>query len=64
MKIVKILNNNAVIAEDEDGLLRVLLGCGLAFGRKAGERVDFVKVEKEFIFHKSYEKNGRISDKK
>ena len=39
MTIDKVLNNNVVIARDENGAEAVLMGRGLAFGRRAGEPV-------------------------
>lgn len=48
MKIDKVLNNNVVIARDENGAETVLMGRGLAFGRRAGEEVPADKVEKRF----------------
>lgn len=38
MRIEKVLNNNVVIARDEAGAETVLMGRGLAFGRRAGDR--------------------------
>lgn len=37
MRIQKVLNNNVVIALDETGAETVLMGRGLAFGRRAGD---------------------------
>lgn len=48
MVISKILNNNAVIV-DENGVEKIVLGCGLAFGQKVGSKVDEGKVQKEFV---------------
>lgn len=49
MVISKILNNNAVIVQDQEGNEKILLGCGLAFGQKVGSKVDAGKVQKEFV---------------
>lgn len=49
MIIAKILNNNAVIVQDQDGNEKILLGCGLAFGQKVGSKIDDAKVQKEFV---------------
>lgn len=38
MKIIKILNNNAVLVEN-DSMEQVVMGRGIAFGRKVGEEV-------------------------
>ncbi len=45
----KVLNNNVVLALDESGQERVLMGRGLAFGLKADDVLDPTKVEKTFI---------------
>lgn len=49
MIIEKILNNNAVIVKGEDGVEKILLGCGLAFGKKVGNELDESKIQKEFV---------------
>ena len=51
MKIDKVLNNNVVISHDENGAEVVLMGRGLAFGRRAGDPVAAEKVEKRFTLH-------------
>ena len=39
--ILKILNNNALLAKEKDsGSERILLGKGIGFGKKAGDRID------------------------
>ena len=37
MKIEKVLNNNVVVALDENGAETVLMGRGLGFGRREGD---------------------------
>lgn len=46
MKIEKVLNNNVVVALDENGAETVLMGRGLGFGRRAGDEAPPDKVEK------------------
>lgn len=48
MKIVKILNNNAVIIHNAQGKEQVLMGKGLGFQKKAGDAVDAAAIEKIF----------------
>lgn len=48
MKFVKILNNNIAIAVNEKGEDVVVMGCGVAFGKKYGETVDQSKIERIF----------------
>lgn len=45
MRIAKILNNNVVVTE-MDGSEQIVMGRGLAFGRKIGEAIDESKVDK------------------
>ncbi|MGC6387368.1 transcriptional antiterminator BglG [Ewingella sp. S1.OA.A_B6] len=48
MKIAKILNNNVVVVLDEQLREQVVMGCGLAFQKQAGDSVDDSKIEKVF----------------
>ncbi|RSJ31524.1 Transcription antiterminator LicT [Streptococcus gordonii] len=48
MQIIKILNNNVVISEENQEEI-VLMGRGLAFGRKAGQEIPLDLIEKKFI---------------
>lgn len=49
MKIDKIFNNNAVIVKEDNGRESVIIGCGLAFRKKVGDKVDESLIEKTFI---------------
>jgi len=51
VKIEKVLNNNVVVALDENGAETVLMGRGLGFGRRAGDEAPPDKVEKRFTLH-------------
>lgn len=51
----KVLNNNVVIAIDESGRERVLMGRGLAFGIRPSDTIDPAKVEKTFILDEGAE---------
>jgi beta-glucoside operon transcriptional antiterminator len=48
MKVLKVLNNNVVIAVSEECEEIVLMGNGLGFQMKNGSRVDSSKIEKVF----------------
>jgi hypothetical protein len=50
MKIKKILNNNAVISENNQKEEIIITGKGIAFGKKAGDLIDKDKIEKNFYF--------------
>lgn len=49
MKIKRVLNNNTAISVNHSGLDVLLMGAGIAFGKKQGQSVDMDKVEKTFI---------------
>ena len=59
MKILKILNNNAVVCSGKDGKEVVAMGRGIAFQQKAGNDLDDGKIEKTFVLESS-EKNSRF----
>ncbi|MCR5763792.1 MAG: PRD domain-containing protein [Treponema sp.] len=59
MKIVKVLNNNAVVCMDDDGREKIATGRGLAFGKKAGQELDSSKVSKLFVLN-NQETNSRL----
>ena len=40
MLITKVLNNNALIAQNSPGQVVLVLGSGIAFQKRAGEAVD------------------------
>ncbi|WP_368928435.1 BglG family transcription antiterminator LicT [Mixta calida] len=48
MKIAKVLNNNVVIVLDEQQREQVVIGRGLGFQKRTGDRVDKGKIEKIF----------------
>ena len=49
MRIKKILNNSAIISENDQKDEIIITGKGIAFGKKAGDLIDSEKVEKTFI---------------
>ena len=49
MKIKKILNNNAIISENDQKEEIIITGKGIAFGKKAGDLIDRYKIEKTCI---------------
>lgn len=49
MIIKKIFNNNAILAKNSDNHEFVVMGCGIAFKKSAGETVDDTLIEKTFI---------------
>lgn len=49
MVIYKIFNNNAVVIKDENGIEKIIMGCGLAYKKKCGETLDESRIEKIFV---------------
>ena len=49
MRIKKILNNNVVVTDDEKGCEVVVMGKGVAFGKRNGDVVDEGKIGK--VYH-------------
>lgn len=50
----KVLNNNVVLVENDIGDDFILIGTGIGFNKKNGEKVDKTKAEKKFNFENSY----------
>lgn len=48
MVIKKVLNNNVAVTVDPHGMETVVMGRGLAFQRKAGDKIEPSKIEKTF----------------
>jgi beta-glucoside operon transcriptional antiterminator len=48
MKIAKILNNNVVMVQDEQGREQVVMGRGLAFQKRIGDSLNAARIEKVF----------------
>ena len=48
MVIDKVLNTNVVLAKNDEGEQVIVMGCGVAFGKKAGEMIDDTKIDKIF----------------
>ncbi|WP_275484644.1 CAT RNA binding domain-containing protein, partial [Oenococcus oeni] len=61
MKIKRTLNNNAAIAENHDGVDVLVMGPGIAFGKKTGDSVEISKVEKT-LFLKNKEVMNKFTD--
>lgn len=53
MRVKKIFNNNAVLAEDQAATELVALGKGIGFGKKIGDVLDASGIEKIFSYNKN-----------
>lgn len=49
MQIKRVLNKNTCISTNHDGVDVLLMGPGIAFGKKRGQSVDMAKVERTFF---------------
>ncbi|NMM97243.1 PRD domain-containing protein [Bifidobacterium olomucense] len=49
MEILRVFNNNVVLAKDDDGGEVILTGRGLGFQAKPGQRVDASKIVRTFV---------------
>lgn len=49
MKIIRVLNTNAVLSQDENKEEIILLGAGIGFKRRVGDDVEEGKIEKWFV---------------
>lgn len=58
MLIKKIFNNNVILTEDDKQQEIVVMGRGLAFQKKIGDKIDETKIEKTFTIH-----SKNVSDK-
>ena len=58
MVIEKILNNNAVVSLSDEQSEIIVMGKGIAFGKKRGELIDDDRIEKVFTL-----KNGDLTNK-
>lgn len=57
MNIKRVLNNNTIISENSKGIEVLLMGKGIAFGKKKGNAVDMDLVEKTFLLKDEDTKN-------
>lgn len=49
MQIYKILNNNAAVVRDEQGLEKIVMGKGICFQKKTGTQIDPAVIDKTFF---------------
>lgn len=51
MIIKKVINNNIIQSQNENGQEIIVMGCGLGFKKKSGENVDESKIEKIYTIN-------------
>lgn len=49
IKIVKVINNNTVCVTDQKGKEQIMSGKGIGFGKKCGDTVDNMRIEKTYM---------------
>lgn len=49
MIFLKTFNNSAALVQDDQGQEQVVLGKGVGFGLKKGDKIDESKIERRFI---------------
>lgn len=59
--ITKVLNNNVLVIVDEHQCEKVVMGKGIGFQKRVGDRIDTLLVEKEYALS-SHELTGRFSE--
>ena len=60
MRLKKAFNNNALLALDDNDEEVIVMGKGIAFGKKSGDLIDESLIQKKFVFDKS-ELNEKFS---
>ena len=53
MKVGKILNNNVVVVFENGKTEKIVMGRGIAFGKKVGDSIDEEKIDKTFLLENS-----------
>ena len=53
MKVGKILNNNVVVVFEDGKTEKIVMGRGIAFGKKIGDTIDKEKIDKTFLLENS-----------
>jgi beta-glucoside operon transcriptional antiterminator len=57
MKIIKIINNNAIYTKEKGGTELILMGSGIGWNTRVGNTVDSQKIQKSFVLkNQSYTK--------
>lgn len=56
MIVLKVFNNNSVVALNENRQDVILTGSGIGFQKKAGDKVDEKKIEKIYVFQDAQQK--------
>ncbi|RHH69884.1 MULTISPECIES: BglG family transcription antiterminator LicT [Vagococcus] len=56
MIIKKILNNNVVISDNKESQEVVVMGKGIAFNKKVGDKISLIAIDKMFVNHSGSER--------
>lgn len=58
LKLKKVYNNNVVLAENERHLEHIIIGRGIAFNKKIGDRLEDTRIEKVFVLQSAQTMNN------
>lgn len=61
MIIEKIINNNFIYCHDDSGNELIVAGCGVAFGKRKGDRINEGKIQKIYRIDKQYRRHCKSS---
>ena len=61
MKIVRVLNTNAVVSIDQEGRELIITGAGIGFKKKKGENLDEALADKTYYLE-SVDDNRRLQE--
>ena len=59
-RVIKALNNNSLLVLTEEQQEAILMGKGLGFGRKSGERLAEVTDAKAYVLQNDHDKNSAL----
>ncbi len=62
MIFLKTFNNSAALVQDDQGQEQVVLGKGVGFGLKKGDKIDESKVERRFIANSHQDEVNQVKE--
>ena len=62
MIFLKTFNNSAALVQDDQGQEQVVLGKGVGFGLKKGDKIDESKIERRFIANSHQDEVNQVKE--
>lgn len=62
MIFLKTFNNSAALVQDDQGQEQVILGKGVGFGLKKGDKIDESKIERRFIANSHQDEVNQVKE--